>query len=278
MSKTIKFPSVKPATAEEWVKGGTAVDRENPAPPAQAPEAMTKAEREDLQRLIRQREKVLKSAASQRSAELLAEFENQMAASYQFDVDETWADVVRGVRSEMAKANARIAERCRKLGIPRDFAPGLEFHWRDRGANAVKARREELRKVAVSRIEALEQAAIVQIELGSVQAQAAVVTHGLTSDAARAFVDQLPSIEALMAPLDFAAIAGDAEPPIVEQLVSPGALRQRRYEERKKQRHLTRQEPSDDASLTRQKASDDASVTPRKASDDGRLTPPKQRP
>src|SRR5882757_1631074 len=98
---------------------------------------MTKCEREDLQRLIRQREKVLKSAAKQRSAELLAEFENQMAASYQFDVDETWADVVRGVRSEMAKANARIADRCRKLGIPRDFAPGLEFHWRDRGANAV---------------------------------------------------------------------------------------------------------------------------------------------
>jgi hypothetical protein len=33
---------------------------------------MTKAEREDLQRLIRQREKVLKSAAKQRSSELLA--------------------------------------------------------------------------------------------------------------------------------------------------------------------------------------------------------------
>src|SRR5258707_14761673 len=64
-------------------------------------------------------------------------------------VDETWADVVRGVRSEMAKANARIAERCRKLGIPRDFAPGLEFHWRDRGANAVKARREELDRKSV---------------------------------------------------------------------------------------------------------------------------------
>jgi len=40
--------------------------------------AMTRGEREDLQRLIRQREKVLKSAAQQRSAELLADFENQM--------------------------------------------------------------------------------------------------------------------------------------------------------------------------------------------------------
>ena len=41
---------------------------------------MTKSS-EDLQRLIRQREKVQKSAAKLRSAELLADFENQMAAS-----------------------------------------------------------------------------------------------------------------------------------------------------------------------------------------------------
>jgi hypothetical protein len=40
--------------------------------------AMLKSEREDLQRLVRQREKVLKSAARQRSVDLLADFENQM--------------------------------------------------------------------------------------------------------------------------------------------------------------------------------------------------------
>jgi hypothetical protein len=40
--------------------------------------AITKHERDDLQRLIRQREKVLKSAAKLRSAEVLADFENQM--------------------------------------------------------------------------------------------------------------------------------------------------------------------------------------------------------
>lgn len=41
---------------------------------------MTKGEREDLHRLIRQREKVLKSAAKQRSADLLADFDVQLAA------------------------------------------------------------------------------------------------------------------------------------------------------------------------------------------------------
>jgi hypothetical protein len=46
---------------------------------------MSKGEREDLQRLVRQREKVLRSAAKQRSAELLADFEDQMGAQYAFD-------------------------------------------------------------------------------------------------------------------------------------------------------------------------------------------------
>ena len=41
------------------------------------PTPMPKGEREDLQRLVRQREKVLKSAAEQRSSELIADFENQ---------------------------------------------------------------------------------------------------------------------------------------------------------------------------------------------------------
>jgi hypothetical protein len=50
--------------------------------------SMSKGEREDLQRLVRQREKVMKSAAQQRSAELLADFENQMGQEFSFDQDE----------------------------------------------------------------------------------------------------------------------------------------------------------------------------------------------
>src|SRR6267142_1741494 len=49
---------------------------------------MTKSERDDLARLIRNREKVMKSAARERSAELLAEFEQQMASIYSYDQDE----------------------------------------------------------------------------------------------------------------------------------------------------------------------------------------------
>jgi hypothetical protein len=37
-----------------------------------------------------------------------------------------------------------------------------------------------------------------------------------------------------MKPLDFGAIAGEADPPVIEQLLSPNALRQQPYRNRQK--------------------------------------------
>ena len=110
--------------------------------------AMTKGEREDLQRLIRQREKVLKSAAKQRSSELLADFENQLGSIYSFDDDAIWKEAERIAKQEVEKANAKIAARAAELGIPKDFAPSVGSVWIERGANMVKARRNELRRMA----------------------------------------------------------------------------------------------------------------------------------
>ena len=53
---------------------------------------MMKGERNDLARLVRQRERLLKTAASQRAAEVLADFERQMGAQYSFDQDEIWKE------------------------------------------------------------------------------------------------------------------------------------------------------------------------------------------
>jgi hypothetical protein len=63
-------------------------------------------------------------------------------------------------------------------------------------------------------------------------AQTQLAMAGRTSEAARAFVDRLPAIDALMPRLCFAEVAAEAEPPIAEQLVSPNALRQKRYRDR----------------------------------------------
>jgi hypothetical protein len=104
---------------------------------------MIKGEREDLHRLIRQREKVMKSAAKHRSAELLDDFENQMGQQFSFDQDEVWKQATKVAEREVEKAQRLLAARCRELGIPEHFAPSLDLHWFSRGENAVKGRRQE---------------------------------------------------------------------------------------------------------------------------------------
>jgi hypothetical protein len=204
--------------------------------------AMSRAEREELQRLVRQREKVLKSAAKQRSAELIADFENQMGQEYSFDQDETWRQAEEVAKKDVRKAQEKVAARCAALGIPKQFAPSLSLYWAARGyGNRLEKRRVELRRMAQTQITAIEQKAIVQIELSCLDAQTQLATAGLSSDAARAFVERLPSIETLMPRLSFAEVAGEADPPIAEQLVSPNALRQRRFRERQ----AALQHPSD---------------------------------
>ena len=52
---------------------------------------MTKAERDDLIRLIKQRERVAKTAAEQRSSAMLVEFEQGISAAHEFATNEVWS-------------------------------------------------------------------------------------------------------------------------------------------------------------------------------------------
>jgi hypothetical protein len=197
---------------------------------------MTRAEREELQRLVRQREKVLKSAVKQRSAELLADFENQMGQEYSFDQDEVWQQATKAAEAVVAKAQAQVHARCRELKIPDRFAPRLELDWHCRGYE-VESRRKELRRMAQTQVAAIEQKAVVEIELSCLKAQEQLALASLTSDAAKLFIEQLPSVELLMPKLSFSEMAGEADPPVAEQLVSSNALRQRRYREKQRLRN-----------------------------------------
>ena len=167
---------------------------------------MTKSEREDLRRLIKEREKVMKAAAVQRSAELLAEFEQQMASVYSYDQDEVWKQATEVALLAVAEGQQQIAARCEELGIPARFAPGISLDWHGRGENAIRARRVELRLVAKARIAAIEKAACTQIELRCHDAQSRILAHGLSSAAAIEFFDALPNVEALMPPLEMTSV------------------------------------------------------------------------
>ena len=201
--------------------------------------AITRHELEDLQRLVRQREKVLKSAAKQRSAQVLADFENQMGQEYRFDDDLVWSEATKIADAAVSKAQEQIRARCREIGIPDRFAPSISLKWHHRGyGNSLKERRDELRKMAVTAIEAQEQKAKTQIELSCLEAQTKLAISGLTSEAALGFVEALPSVNDLMPRLSFAEVAGESQPPVAERLLSSNALRQQRHRERQKAQAL----------------------------------------
>lgn len=167
--------------------------------------AMTKQEREALAKLVRQRERLAKTAASERSAALLADFEQQADRSYSYNEDAIWHAAVLAAKEEVAKAAVKIADRCRDLGIPQPFAPTLSVGWHQQRAS-VNAERQKMRHVAKRRIEQIEATARTAIERASVAAQESLLVGSLTTDAATLFAESLPSVEELMPQLNIAEL------------------------------------------------------------------------
>jgi hypothetical protein len=65
------------------------------------------------------------------------------------------------------------------------------LHWYSPGERAVNERRAELRAMAKLRIAAIETKAITDIEVECLTAQTGLAVSGLTTDAARSFIDRL---------------------------------------------------------------------------------------
>lgn len=169
--------------------------------------AMTSAERSDLLKVVRQRERVAKAGAAQRAAELLADFEQQLARRYSFDEDDVWRAAYQAAREAVDEAQRKVAARCEELGIPGQFAPEIFGpSWTMRGENAVTSRRVELRRVASTRLAALEKAAKAAIERRSLEVQERLIVGGLASAEARGFLDSIPAVESLMPPLQLAEL------------------------------------------------------------------------
>ena len=76
----------------------------------------------------------------------------------------------------------------------------------------MKERRAELRRVAQTRIEALQQAAIVRIEAAKVEGLTLLARDGLESAEAQAFLAAMPTAEILMPRLDVPALAKHPQP------------------------------------------------------------------
>jgi hypothetical protein len=167
-----------------------------------SPMSMTKGEQSDLLKLIRARERLANTMAEERKAALVADLERQLGTIFHYDDDAVWKAAKEAADKVVAEAESKIADRCRELGIPKEFAPSLGFGWYGRGENGSKKRRDELRRMGLSKLEALARSARTEIAKRSVQAQQEVITHGLHSEAAKEFLDCMGSVDALMPPID----------------------------------------------------------------------------
>jgi hypothetical protein len=163
--------------------------------------SLTRGERTDLLSLARKREKVAKTQVDARAAELLADFERQMASIYEYDDDDTWAQAMEGATKALAAADEVIKKRCKQLGIPMEYRPGVGISWLGRGQNAVAQRQGELRRVAKTRIKQIAESAKHRIEAESANVQESILTTGLGEEA-RAALAGMPTPEQLMPLLD----------------------------------------------------------------------------
>ncbi len=137
---------------------------------------------------------------------MLADFEQQIGAIYDWDNDDSWREIAKEAHQQIVEANEKIAQRCQELGIPKAFRPAISASWYGRNESAVQSRRIELRRMAKTQIDAIEQGAKVKIELVSIQAQTEILSNGMSSPSAIEFLNKLPPIDALMPPLDFKLI------------------------------------------------------------------------
>lgn len=167
---------------------------------------LSRTETHDLGMIIKDRTKVLKAHAEDQAAACLADFEKNLAATYSWDQDEIWRAAAEEAQQVAADCQKRVAERCETLGIPKTFAPAIGVTWQSRGENAVAARRNELRRVAKTSIDAMKKAAITKIEKQSLDLRTQVVAMALLSPEARMFLESLAPVEEAMRALDFAAV------------------------------------------------------------------------
>lgn len=169
--------------------------------PAEKLPAITKSEQADLLKLIRARERLHKAHAAERKAALIADLEGKLSAIYHYDNDDTWEAAMDEAERVVAECQAKVAARCAEMGIPAEFAPGIAVGWYGRGQTTCRHRRAELRKRGLAKIDELERKALVEITRLSVEAQTEVISHGIRSEAAVAFLQTLRPAEAVMLPL-----------------------------------------------------------------------------
>ena len=187
-------------------------------------EEMTKAEREQLIRIVRARARQAEREAASREKVLLAEVQNELTAEYEAH-DAMWGEAIAIAHDAVAKANVAIQAQCGDLGIPPKQAPRLELGWHSRNPEFNDSkRRAELRKLAETRLAALTKTARTAIQAAALDREEQLVLGGLHSTEARELFASMPTAEQLMPPLsleDLGVVRWQPPEDAASQLTTP---------------------------------------------------------
>lgn len=176
---------------------------------------MTKAERDSLISLVKGRFKLLRHDIETRKKEMIAELGQRLDQQFAAPEKE-WDDaqfLIKEARDECnRKVNDLLRTLCQKIG--QEYPERSDYDVvvvRDVG-NPIPGRKDAARRQALKDIEAVEQNARHELAVAENELLTELLTGSLESAEARAFVNRIPSVSALMIPTArLAALVGPTE-------------------------------------------------------------------
>jgi hypothetical protein len=117
-----------------------------------------------------------------------------------------WKDAMAIAQQAVVDANDQIARVSDERGVPKEFRPRVDLAWTARGINSDPARRAELRKLAVARVDAIGKQAKLTIDAQVGDTVADLLAGALTSEAAVAHLRTMADPRRLMPQLEVAEL------------------------------------------------------------------------
>lgn len=162
---------------------------------------LTRAEIHDLHQVVRRNAKVRSMEIDAQAAVNVAMVDTQLAACYPA-THAAFVDLMRQARELVAPLDKELRKRCKAMGIPEIFRPHVGAGWSDRGENAYKERRQELRRAAISQIEAGVEQAKRDLLRKETMTLNALTAEGITSQRGKELLSSLPTVEELLPKVD----------------------------------------------------------------------------
>jgi hypothetical protein len=165
---------------------------------------MTPKDRDALLKHQQDRERVLKTTAKRRSADMLAQFEVELQHRHEIQDNEVFSRVTEVLGVAIGKAMDEVNKECERLHIPSRFRPRIRSGWSPGGLMNVD--RKLMLAIAEKQAKAQEMRAYEVIEQEILDTKTKILAASFDTDIALEMLSSMPPLEALIPPLSFATI------------------------------------------------------------------------